>query len=56
MSKLEQYECQDCYYVGALDQHGACSQCGSQVVVSLEVKEILQFLVDCWKPEPAPAV
>lgn len=50
VSETEQFECQDCYLIGPLNQHGACVQCGSQAVLSLEVKEILQLVVDIWKP------
>lgn len=31
---MEVHECQDCYYVGVLSEHGSCRRCGSQAVIS----------------------
>jgi Zn finger protein HypA/HybF involved in hydrogenase expression len=37
MAGQEQFECQDCYHVGSLDVHGACEECHSQAVWSVEL-------------------
>lgn len=39
----EQFECADCFHVGALDIHGGCELCHGQQVMSLEVKQALSF-------------
>ena len=36
MRHPEQFECANCSTVGSLDEHGGCSHCHSQAVMSLE--------------------
>jgi hypothetical protein len=37
MTGPEQFECCNCFKIGALNSHGGCAECGSQAVISQEL-------------------
>lgn len=47
----EQFQCCDCFHIGALNIRGACEECGSQAVISQELIELKELA----RIEPCPA-
>lgn len=46
----ETYECRNCFFVGALDQHGRCARCDSEAVITQ------QCFRDSWPDLLLPVV
>ena len=39
----ETFECQACYAIGPLNEHGRCVRCGSDAVITQALLEVLAY-------------